>query len=179
MAIRHHSFCELYKTNLCQFCSLRIALKMCSHSNYLFQRCSLKNEVRGKGLKQLYPTKASFMSTFPASTVLMYAKKKKSLEKALRNLYFYVLLPILGLKIQSIIFTYLYLNESFSKRLRESWMPLTVGPAVHHIPAVNSVGHSSVSVLYCLLAHSHQDMKIKERDKSQQSQPNLNGKKKI
>lgn len=94
-------------------------------------------------------------------------------------MYFYVLLPILGLKIQSIIFTYLYLNESFSKRLRESWMPLTVGPAVHHIPAVNSVGHSSVSVLYCLLAHSHQDMKIKERDKSQQSQPNLNGKKKF
>lgn len=61
IAIRHHSFCELYKTNLCQFCSLRIALKMCSHSNYLFQRCSLKNEVRGKCLKQLHPTKASFL----------------------------------------------------------------------------------------------------------------------
>ena len=66
MAIRHHSFCELYKTNLCQFCSLRMALKLCSHSNYLFQRCSLKNEVRGKCLKQLYPTKASFTKHLPS-----------------------------------------------------------------------------------------------------------------
>lgn len=31
---------------------------------------------------------------------------------------------------------------------------LNVGPAVHHIPAVNSVGHSSVSVLYYQLTQA-------------------------
>lgn len=80
MAIRHHSVCELYKTNLCQFCCLRIAVKKCSHSNYLFQRCSLKNEIRGKCIKQLY-TEASFTKHLP-SNYRALKKKKKSLQNS-------------------------------------------------------------------------------------------------
>lgn len=55
-------------------------------------------------------------------------------------------------------------------------IPLKVGPAVHHTPALNSMGQSGVPALYCLL-HSHQGVKRKEGDKSQWSQSNLNGKK--
>lgn len=167
MAIRHHSFCELYKTNLCQFCSLRIALKMCSHSNYLFQRCSLKNEVRGKCLKQLYPRKAKFTEHLPSISSTYVHFFKKSLEKGIQNLCFCVLLPIVELKIQGFIFTYLCLNERFSKRLGESWDAFECGPAVHHIPAVNSMGHFSVSALCWIPTHSHVDAKRNEGDKSQ------------
>lgn len=87
MAIRHHSVCELYKTNLCQFCCLRIAVKKCSHSNYLFQRCSLKNEVRRKCIKQLC-TKASFTQHLPSNYRALKQKKhsptpkKKSLQNS-------------------------------------------------------------------------------------------------
>lgn len=81
MAIRHHSVCELYKTNLCQFCCLRIAVKKCSHSNYLFQRCSLKNEVRGKCIKQLYTNRGKFYQA-PSQQLQGIKKKKKSLQNS-------------------------------------------------------------------------------------------------
>lgn len=81
MAIRHHSVCELYKTNLCQFCCLRIAVKKCSHSNYLFQRCSLKNEVRGKCIKQLYTNWGEFYHA-PSQQLQGIKEKKKSLQNS-------------------------------------------------------------------------------------------------
>lgn len=46
-------------------------------------------------------------------------------------------------------------------------MLLNRSPAIHHTPAVTSVGHSSVSALYSLLTHSLQDVKGKEGDKPQ------------
>lgn len=48
-----------------------------------------------------------------------------------------------------------------------SWDAFECGPAVHHIPAVNSMGHFSVSALCWLPTHSHVDAKRKEGDKSQ------------
>ena len=171
MALRHYSFCELYKTNLCQFCSLRRALKMCSHSNYLFQRCSLKSEVRGKCLKQLYPTNASIAEHLPSiySTYVYFLK-------IIRKWYTkFLLLCAITYSCTDDIQYYFYIcifEQEFQQQGWEAGMFLEVSPAVHLIPAVNTMGQSSVSALFSLL-HSHQDVKKKEGDESQRSQPSL------
>lgn len=137
MAIRHHSFCELYKITLCQFWSLRIALKMCSHSNYWFQRCSLKNEVRGKGLKQLYPTKASFIVHLPCIHSLV--NKMWGGKPIRKHCTVFVLLNDN---------TCFYLNQIFCKGLGESQDTFNVCSVVHHIPSEND-HWSTVSAFYC------------------------------
>lgn len=138
MAIRQHSFCELYKTTLCQFWSLRIALKMCSHSNYWFQRCSLKNEVRGKQLKQLYPTKASFIAHLPC--IHSPVNKLRGVGEPIgKHCTVFVLLSDN---------TCFYLNRIFCKGLGESQDTFNVCSAVRHILTEN--GHwSTVSTFYC------------------------------
>lgn len=150
MALRRHSFWELYKTNLCQFCSLRRALKMCSHSNYLFQRCSLRNEGRGKCLKQLYPRKASFAGHLPNIYRMYVHLKKKIVLKCYTKFVLLYAITYSCTKGIGIIFnTYIKMRDSATVWGRAG-MLLKVLPAIHHTPALNSMGQSSVllSVAY-------------------------------